>query len=146
MPLTAKGTEILSNMDKEYGAEKGKRVFYASRNAGTISGVDSARVDALISGMDALATRMDAAVEGEKTPKQPYGEDNTYADPGYQSDKKKRYPLGSAEEVRAAWNYIHKGRDADKYSPEHLSEIKSRIVRAWKAKIGKEGPPEAAEK
>lgn len=41
MPLTEKGSEILSNMEKEYGTEKGERVFYASRNAGTISGVDA---------------------------------------------------------------------------------------------------------
>lgn len=40
MPLTAKGEEILAAMKKEYGAE-GERVFYASRNAGTITGVDS---------------------------------------------------------------------------------------------------------
>lgn len=40
MPLTEKGSEILSNMEKEYGTEKGKEVFYASRNKGTISGVD----------------------------------------------------------------------------------------------------------
>lgn len=42
MPLTAKGEEILAAMQKEYGAEKGKQVFYASRNAGKISGVDEA--------------------------------------------------------------------------------------------------------
>jgi len=30
----------MSAMQKEYGAEKGKRVFYASRNKGTITGVD----------------------------------------------------------------------------------------------------------
>lgn len=41
MPLTEKGSEILSHMEKEYGTEKGKEVFYASRNKGTISGVDS---------------------------------------------------------------------------------------------------------
>lgn len=41
MPLTEKGKEIQSNMKKEYGPEKGESVFYASRNAGTISGVDS---------------------------------------------------------------------------------------------------------
>lgn len=41
MPLTEKGSEILSNMEKEYGKEKGERVFYASRNTGTISGVDA---------------------------------------------------------------------------------------------------------
>lgn len=42
MPLTQKGQEILRRMEQEYGPEKGKSVFYASRNAGTISGVDSA--------------------------------------------------------------------------------------------------------
>jgi uncharacterized protein len=41
MPLTAKGSEILAKMKKEYGETKGEEVFYASRNAGKISGVDS---------------------------------------------------------------------------------------------------------
>ena len=40
MPLTAKGDKIMANMKSEYGAEKGERVFYASRNKGTITGVD----------------------------------------------------------------------------------------------------------
>lgn len=40
MPKTAKGKKIMKNMKKEYGAKKGERVFYASRNKGTISGVD----------------------------------------------------------------------------------------------------------
>ena len=40
MPLTRKGEVILSKMKQTYGAEKGKQVFYASRNAGTIKGVD----------------------------------------------------------------------------------------------------------
>src|SRR5262249_55416584 len=35
------GSEILSRMEKTYGAEKGKEVFYASRNAGKITGVDA---------------------------------------------------------------------------------------------------------
>jgi hypothetical protein len=40
MPLTAKGKEILKTMIEEYGSEKkGKEVFYASANAGTITGV-----------------------------------------------------------------------------------------------------------
>ena len=38
MPLTAKGSTILSHMMKEYGAKKGKMVFYASQNKGTIKG------------------------------------------------------------------------------------------------------------
>mgnify|MGYP001605457424 CR=1 FL=1 len=38
MPLTPKGRKIQSAMKKEYGAKKGKRVFYASQNKGTIKG------------------------------------------------------------------------------------------------------------
>ena len=40
MPLTDKGEKIISNMKQEYGEKKGTRVFYASRNAGKITGVD----------------------------------------------------------------------------------------------------------
>lgn len=32
-------------MDKEYGKKKGKQVFYASRNKGTISGVERKKRD-----------------------------------------------------------------------------------------------------
>ena len=39
MPKTAKGLKIFKNMVKEYGPEKGKNVFYASENKGTIKGV-----------------------------------------------------------------------------------------------------------
>ena len=40
MPLTKKGKKIMANMKKEYGPKKAKNVFYASRNAGKISGVE----------------------------------------------------------------------------------------------------------
>lgn len=43
MPLTKKGKKIKAAMTKEYGKEKGKKVFYASANKGTISGVDKKR-------------------------------------------------------------------------------------------------------
>lgn len=38
--LTKKGSKILGSMEREYGEKKGERVFYASRNKGTISGVE----------------------------------------------------------------------------------------------------------
>jgi hypothetical protein len=38
MPLTKKGKKILKQMQKEYGKERGKRVFYASVNSGKITG------------------------------------------------------------------------------------------------------------
>lgn len=81
----------------------------------------------------------------------PYGKmsDAGYADPGYR-DGEKRYPLKKggewdAERIRAAWNYIHKRRDADKYSASQLKRIKEKIVAAWKKAIDVKGPPEARE-
>jgi hypothetical protein len=40
MPLTKKGRKIKSAMTEQYGKKKAEQVFYASKNAGTISGVD----------------------------------------------------------------------------------------------------------
>jgi hypothetical protein len=40
MPLTKKGRKIKAAMTQEYGEKKGTSVFYASRNKGTITGVD----------------------------------------------------------------------------------------------------------
>ncbi|GIV04114.1 MAG: hypothetical protein KatS3mg015_2944 [Fimbriimonadales bacterium] len=40
MPLNKKGQKIMRQMKKEYGAKKGEQVFYASRNKGTIKGVE----------------------------------------------------------------------------------------------------------
>lgn len=34
MPLTASGEKVLSSMKDQYGASKGKQVFYASINKG----------------------------------------------------------------------------------------------------------------
>jgi hypothetical protein len=39
MPLTKRGKKIMRSMKKTYGKKKGKRVFYASANKGTIKGV-----------------------------------------------------------------------------------------------------------
>jgi hypothetical protein len=75
--------------------------------------------------------------------KEPYG-DVTYADPGYQADGKKRYPLDSEEHCRAAWSYINQEKNASEYTPEQLKAIKGRIVKALKkygvdADAGSEG-------
>jgi hypothetical protein len=54
MPLTKKGEEIMAAMKKQYGEEKGEQVFYASKNAGKITGVDAARI---VASFDALSQR-----------------------------------------------------------------------------------------
>jgi len=43
VPLTKKGAKIKRAMTKTYGKAKGTRVFYASANAGTITGVHKAK-------------------------------------------------------------------------------------------------------
>jgi len=40
VPLTSKGHKIFDAMVDQYGSKKAKQVFYASRNKGTITGVD----------------------------------------------------------------------------------------------------------
>lgn len=40
MPLTKKGTKIMSAMKDQHGEKKGEEVFYASKNKGNITGVD----------------------------------------------------------------------------------------------------------
>jgi len=74
--------------------------------------------------------------------KEPYG-DVKYADPGYQSDKKKRYPIDTVEHARAAWSYINQAGNASRYSDEQLQQIRSRIQAALK-KFGVSTSEEAA--
>lgn len=62
-------------------------------------------------------------------PKKPYG-DVTYADPGYQSDGKKRYPVDTEAHARAAWSYINKGSNASAYSSGDLAKVKAKIKSA----------------
>ena len=40
MPLTKKGKKIMRSMKEQYGPKEGESVFYASRNKGTIKGVE----------------------------------------------------------------------------------------------------------
>jgi len=40
MPLTKKGSKIMSAMKKNYGKKKGEKIFYASKNKGTIKKVE----------------------------------------------------------------------------------------------------------
>lgn len=76
----------------------------------------------------------------------PYG-DVDYADPGYQGDNKKRYPLDSEEHCRAAWSYINMPDNAAKYNPEQLAHIKKKVRAALKrygveVEASAEPPPE----
>jgi hypothetical protein len=66
-----------------------------------------------------------------------------YADHGYQSDGKRRYPIDTERHIRAAWSYINRTRNAGRYTAEQVKQIKANIIAAWKEKIDIEGPPSA---
>ncbi len=74
----------------------------------------------------------------------PYGPVE-YADPGYQPDGKKRYPIDTERHIRAAWSYINRPRNAKKYTAEQRDKIKAKIIAAWRAMVGEDGPPSAHE-
>ncbi len=79
-----------------------------------------------------MENSIDRAIDGLlKAVKAPYG-DVSYADPGYQKDKKKRYPIDTEEHVRAALSYINQGDNSGAYNPKDLSSVKSKIVAAAK--------------
>ena len=80
--------------------------------------------------MSAVEAAVESALEAQDS-KKPYG-DVKYADPGYQKDKKKRYPIDTAAHVRAAWSYINQKDNAGQYSSAQLARVKSRIKSAAK--------------
>jgi len=98
-------------------------------------GLSDSDVDILVNeGLEALLERRDA--------QKPWG-DVTYADPGYQDDKVRRYPIHTESNIRAAWSYINMPKNQRAYTSEQIARIKARIIAAWKDKIDKDGPPSA---
>jgi len=57
---------------------------------------------------------------------------SAYADPGYQSDKKKRYPIGTKAQVTSAVVFFGRKANRDKYSADDAKKIDDRIDAAKK--------------
>ena len=55
-----------------------------------------------------------------------------FADPGYQSDKKKRYDLSTKTKAKAAWSFVNQADNARLYTSAQLKRIKQRITKALK--------------
>jgi hypothetical protein len=66
-----------------------------------------------------------------------------YADPGYQPDGRPRYLIDTERHIRAAWDYINRPGNAQRYTTDQASRIRAAIIAAWKEKIDIEGPPSA---
>ena len=75
----------------------------------------------------------EAAVPLSKRGSGTQGGGRSYADPGYQSDKKQRYDLSTKANAKAAWSYINQKGNAAKYSAAQLKRVKGRIMKALRS-------------
>lgn len=73
----------------------------------------------------------------------PHG-DVAYADPGYQADGVKRYPVDTEAHAKAAWSYINMPKNAGKYSAPNLAKVKAKIKAALK-RLGVDVAPRSLE-
>ena len=58
--------------------------------------------------------------------------ENKYGDVKFADPTNNKYPIDSAEHVRAAWNYINHKDNAAKYDKDEVEVIKDRIKKAAK--------------
>lgn len=76
--------------------------------------------------MDYMSAEVIEAFVSHKSPPKGYPKKKIeYADPANY-----KYPIDSAERVRAAWHYINMPKNQKGYSPSQVASIKGRIKRA----------------
>ncbi|WP_345191700.1 DUF6582 domain-containing protein [Streptomyces lavendulae] len=62
----------------------------------------------------------------------PVGGTGSFADPGYQADKAKRFPLDTKAQAKAAWASVHESDTARDYTSAQLKRVRQRIVKSLK--------------
>jgi len=105
-------------------------------------GVDAARIatfetqlaaEAAPAGRTPITESVEALVADEITDQATATEATvTYADPGYQADKKNRYPIDTKAHVQAAWAYINQTANQKPYTAPQVTKIKAAIKAAAK--------------
>jgi HK97 family phage prohead protease len=103
---------ILAEREARNGKSHGKRAKKSQRGSTGLADASTARAG-------------NAPGDGSK----PFGS-VTYADPGYQKDGQKRYPLDSVAHAKSAWAYINVAANASAYNSEQLASIKTKIKAA----------------
>lgn len=58
------------------------------------------------------------------------GGTGSFADPGYQADKEKRYPLDTKARAKTAWARVHESEVARGYTAAQLKRIRQRVAKA----------------
>lgn len=60
----------------------------------------------------------------------PQDGEREYGDVEFADPVNNKYPIDSEKHVRAAWSYINKESNADKYDADDLKAIRGRIIKA----------------
>lgn len=105
-------------------------------------GVDAARIqtfetqlaaEAAPAGRTPITESVEAHVADEITDQATTTEATvTYADPGYQDDKKNRYPIDTKAHVQAAWAFVNQTANQKPYTAAQVTKIKAAIKAAAK--------------
>ena len=119
--------EVWSHLEDLKGALKNALVD----QVGDMASEDTTSQESLTKQQELLERSNRVIAMVAEADKKPYG-DVSYADPGYQKDKKKRYPIDTEKHVRAAWSYVNQGDNSKLYSSAQLARVKSRIKSAAK--------------
>lgn len=120
---------------KADGAEELRKFVHSTGDAESMAKWYEALSDEDKASLAKIAERKDVnPKEGERK----------YGDVEFADEKNKKYPLDTVRHIRAAWNYINKEENAEKYDAADVKTMKAKIVAAWKKKIDKDGPPSAA--
>lgn len=122
-------------VDGRYGPKTTAQVKKLQKALGLDqSGQVDANLIKQISALKSLPSKTPAKPKGapvHRSMTKPYG-DVAYADPGYQDDKKQRYPIDTVEHAKAAWVYVNQGDNASAYDDRSLVKVKTRIKAALK--------------
>ena len=128
MPLTSKGKKIMASMKKRYGKKKGEEVFYASKNKGTIKGVEETKEN---KPMNHLEKFINQILLGEQT-------DPTDAQiKAANRDVHKKGPKGSPEDEEANKKIDKAMGPATKGTPGGIAALQQGIRAAGKKAVEK---------
>ncbi len=128
--LGAELDELLGLEDDEETSKAGELEDDAGEVLASGETLESLETD--VEAFTAEAIPDDETIDGAAIGKANQDMDGPWADPGYQSDKRKRYPLNNAAKVRSALRYIGVQKNRDKYSTDDLKKVETRIHAAAK--------------
>jgi hypothetical protein len=124
------GPDVASKLRKQLASADDAEINDIGADLGIrVKGDREDAIKRIVSHLTTKGTYMNDMFEFADNPDEPYG-DVKYADPGYQADGRKRYPIDTPDHIRAAWAYINMPRNSSKYSSENLKKIKDRIKKA----------------